>query len=182
MASARSIRKRQRSDLVATRIGRPAARRVRSSALRSNASRSTIASGGSSPAVARSYRARSASPVSLAGPVLVPAGVGAVLVGPGSVGSVGAAALPPESADMLRTVARRRGNMKTCGHDAIFGPGRVAELGWDGDGPAGSVVPAAERRRDRGGSQGGGRGRAAGTGARQRALLYRGCRHRRGGR
>ena len=52
--STRSSSARQRTDLLATRIGFPAARRTRSAAFASNASRSTIASGASRWAVARS--------------------------------------------------------------------------------------------------------------------------------
>jgi hypothetical protein len=43
---------RQRSDLLATRIGLPAARRARAAAFSRNAVRSTTANGGSRPAVA----------------------------------------------------------------------------------------------------------------------------------
>ncbi len=61
--STRSSSARQRTDLLATRTGLPFARRTRSAALASKASRSTIASGASRWAVARSYRARSAEGV-----------------------------------------------------------------------------------------------------------------------
>src|SRR3954447_21284614 len=57
-ASTRPRTERQRTDLLATRIGVPAARRTRASALASTASRSTTAHGGSRSAVARSSRAR----------------------------------------------------------------------------------------------------------------------------
>ena len=59
--STRSRRKRHRTDLLATRIGRPAARRTRSSALRSKATRSTTARGASSCLVAASRRTRNDS-------------------------------------------------------------------------------------------------------------------------
>ncbi len=53
-ASTRSSRARQRTDLLATRIGLPCERRTRSAALASKARRSTTASGASRWAVARS--------------------------------------------------------------------------------------------------------------------------------
>src|SRR5437588_7678476 len=60
-ASTRSCNARQRSDLLARRIGLPPARATRSFALSRNASRSTIANGASSSAVARSRRSYAAS-------------------------------------------------------------------------------------------------------------------------
>src|SRR5699024_11713305 len=54
--SRRSVR--QRIDFDGTRIGRPSARRTRSAALASQASRSTAASGASMPEVAVSSRRR----------------------------------------------------------------------------------------------------------------------------
>src|SRR6478672_8542471 len=56
-ASARSMRGRLRSDLVATRIGKPPASETRMSAFASKASRSTTASGADRPAVAAERRA-----------------------------------------------------------------------------------------------------------------------------
>jgi hypothetical protein len=58
VAKTRSSSARQRTDLLATRIGFPRARRTRSAAFAWNAWRSTIANGGSSRAVAASYRSR----------------------------------------------------------------------------------------------------------------------------
>src|SRR6476661_2890012 len=54
VASATPTRCRQRTDLVATRTGLPAARRTRSAAFARKASRSTTANGASSALVARS--------------------------------------------------------------------------------------------------------------------------------
>src|SRR5689334_13863018 len=80
-ASTRRSTARERTDLLATRIGLPAARRSRSAAFASSASRSTTAKGGSRSAVARS--SRRASPGSTSGRVIV-AMIGSVLARPRS--------------------------------------------------------------------------------------------------
>src|SRR4051794_31146662 len=69
-ASTRRRIARERTDLLATRIGLPPARRSRSPAFASSASRSTTANAGSRSAVARSSRCR-ASAGSTSGRVIV---------------------------------------------------------------------------------------------------------------